>query len=100
MTELSNPEIRKFKATAQRLKPMLKVGHAGLSPAFLKTVDEALMSHELIKIKFDDFKDKRKVLAPELAEKTSSHLVTLIGNVVVLYRKKPEKVVTEEVIPD
>jgi len=92
MMELSNAEVRKFKATAQRMKPMLKIGHAGLSPEFLKTVDETLKSHELIKIKFDDFKDKRKELAPQLAEKTSSHLVTLLGNVVVLYRKKEDTV--------
>src|SRR5688572_15341136 len=33
--ELSNREIRELKARAQRLKPMLKVGREGLSPAFL-----------------------------------------------------------------
>ncbi len=91
MTELSNAEVRKFKAAAQGMKAMLKVGHAGLSPEFLKTVDETLKSHELIKVKFDDFKEKRKQLAPELAEKTSSHLVTLLGNVAVLYRKKTDE---------
>ncbi|MDB6038935.1 MAG: binding protein [Verrucomicrobiales bacterium] len=91
MTELTNAEVRKFKAAAQLMKPMLKIGHAGLSPEFIKMVDETLKSHELIKIKFDDLKEKRKQLAPELAEKTSSHLVTLLGNVVVLYRKKAEK---------
>ena len=91
MTELTNAEVRKFKAAAQLMKPMLKIGHAGLSPEFIKMVDETLKSHELIKIKFDDLKEKRKQLAPELAEKTSSHLVTLLGNVVVLYRRKAEK---------
>jgi len=91
MMELSNAEVRKFKATAQRMKAMLKIGRAGLSPEFLKTVDETLKSHELIKVKFEDFKEKRKLLAPELAEKTSSHLVTLVGNVAVLYRKKTKE---------
>ena len=89
MTELSNAEIRQFKATAQRMKPILKIGRQGLSPQFIKTVDETLALHELIKIKFDDHKEEKKQLAPELAEKTGSHLVTLLGNVVVLYRKKP-----------
>lgn len=92
MTELTNAEVRKFKAAAQLMKPMLKMGHAGLSPEFIKMVDETLKSHELIKIKFDDLKEQRKQLAPELAEKTSSHLVTLLGNIVVLYRKKAEKI--------
>jgi len=87
---LSNPEIRKLKAAAQRMKATFKVGKAGLSPQFLQSVDEGLKHHELIKVKFDEFKEQKKELAPVLAEKTSSHLVMQVGNVVVLYRQKPE----------
>ena len=87
---LSNPEIRKLKAAAQRMKATFKVGKAGLSPQFLQSVDEGLKHHELIKVKFDEFKEQKKELAPVLAEKTSSHLIMQVGNVVVLYRQKPE----------
>jgi RNA-binding protein len=89
MQPLTNPEIRKLKATAQRLKPMLKVGKSGVTPEFLSSVAAAFESHELIKIKLEDFKDQRKTIAPQLAEKTNSHLVTLLGHVVVLYRPRP-----------
>ena len=88
MQELTNAEIRKLKARGQLLEPMLKVGKAGLSEGFLKSVDEALAHHELIKVKFADFKEEKKTLAPLLAEKTASHLVMRVGNVAVLYRKK------------
>jgi RNA-binding protein len=87
---LSNPQIRKFKAAAQSLEPMLKVGKGGLSVAFIRTVSEALDQHELVKIKFSEFKDQKKELAPLLAEKTGSHLVMRVGNVMVLHRPKPE----------
>ncbi len=90
MEKLPNPEIRKLKATAQRLKPILHVGKGGLSDAFVRSVDAAFEHHELIKIKFSDFKEAKHDLAPQLAEKTNSYLITLLGNVVVLYRKKPE----------
>lgn len=90
LPDLSNPEIRKLKATAQRMKATFKVGKAGLSPQFLQSVDEGLKHHELIKVKFDEFKEQKKELAPLLAEKTSSHLIMQVGNVVVLYRQKPE----------
>ncbi|MDB6125588.1 MAG: hypothetical protein JWQ71_4581 [Pedosphaera sp.] len=89
-TPLTNAELRKLKARAQLLEPMLKVGKAGLSEGFLKSVDEALKLHELVKIKFVDFKEEKKTLAPQLAEKTSSELIMRVGNVAVLYRKKPE----------
>jgi RNA-binding protein len=86
---LTNPQIRKFKAAAQLLEPMLKVGKAGLSDGFIRTVADALDRHELVKIKFAEFKAEKKELAPLLAEKTGSHLVMRVGNVMVLHRPKP-----------
>jgi RNA-binding protein len=90
LTPLTNAEIRQHKAAAQRLKPMLKLGRQGLSAQFIQSVAEALKHHGLIKVKFDEFKDQRKTLAPELAEKTESHLVALVGHVAVLFRPKAE----------
>ena len=86
---LTNPQIRKFKAAAQRLEPLLKIGKAGLSDAFIRTVSAELDRHELVKIKFAEFKADKKTLAPLLAEKTSSHLVMRVGNVMVLHRPQP-----------
>jgi RNA-binding protein len=89
MLSLTNPQIRDLRAQAQRLKATLKVGKEGLSPQFLAALDDTLKHHELVKVKFDEFKEQKKELAPQLAEKSRSHLVTRIGNVVVLYRPRP-----------
>ena len=89
MISLTNAQIRALKAQAQRLKATLKIGKEGLSPQFLAALAELLNHHELVKVKFDDFKEQKKELAPQLAEKSGSHLVTRVGNVVVLYRPKP-----------
>jgi len=48
-----------------------------------------LKHHELVKVKFDDFKEQKKELAQQLAEKSGSHLVTRVGNVAALFRPKP-----------
>lgn len=88
MNPLTQAEIRELKARAQRLEPILKMGKQGLSPSFIKSVEEVLALRELIKVKFVEFKEQRKQLAPELAEKTGSCLVTLVGHVAVLYKKK------------
>ncbi len=90
---LTTAQISRLRSLAQKLESNIKVGKQGLSEPFLATVRDALARRELIKVKFDDFKDQRKVLAPELAAKTESVLVTLIGNVAVLYRQNenPEK---------
>jgi RNA-binding protein len=91
MDPLSNAQIRALKAQAQRLKAMLKIGKEGLSPQFLAALNELLNYHELVKVKFDEFKEQKKELTPQLAEKSGSHLVTRVGNVVVLYRPKPDE---------
>ena len=80
--ELSNRELRELKARAQLLKPMLKVGKEGLSPAFLKAVDEVLAHHELVKVKFDEFKEQKKQLGPKLAQDLGARVVMQVGHVV------------------
>jgi RNA-binding protein len=86
---LDNVEKRKLKAAAQRLEPVLKLGKGGASEAFVKSLDEALTRHELVKIKFADFKEMKKEIAPQLAGKTASSLILRVGNVAVYYRKRP-----------
>lgn len=98
MIELTNAQIRELKAQAQRMKATLKIGKDGVTPAFLKALDNALNHHELLKVKFDDLKDQKKELAPQVAEKTGSHLVTRVGNVIVLYRPKPPEEASEPTV--
>jgi len=88
MQPLTNAKIRELKARAQLLKPALKVGKEGLTPQFFAELDAMLKHLELLKVKFADHKEEKKVLAPQLAEKSGSHLITRVGNVVVLYRPK------------
>ena len=89
MSEMTNATLRELKARAQLLKPTLKVGKDGLSPQFLAEVEATLKHLELIKVKFEQFKEEKKELSLQLAERTGSHIVTRVGHVVVLFRPKP-----------
>lgn len=89
MHELTNAEIRALKARAQRMDATFKVGREGLSAAFIAAVAEALQHRELLKVRFDEFKERKKELAPQLAERTGSRLIMRVGNVAVLYRPAP-----------
>jgi RNA-binding protein len=102
MEPLTNAQVRQFKARAQKMKATIKIGKEGLSPQFLRALDDALKHRELVKVKFDNFKDRKKELTPQLAEKTGSYLVTRVGNVVVLYRPAPSTAAAgeEEVVSD
>lgn len=85
----SKREIRELKSRSQRLDAHLKIGKAGVTDGFIRSLDEMLTLHELIKVKFVEFKDRKDELMPELAIKTRSHLIFRVGHVAVYYRKKP-----------
>lgn len=76
---------------AHEIKPVVMIGRNGMSDSVIKAVDEALAIHELIKVKFVDFKESRYDLAKVIAEKTESILVRVIGNVAIYYREHEEK---------
>ncbi|KAB2675595.1 MAG: YhbY family RNA-binding protein [Verrucomicrobia bacterium] len=89
-TRLPGAVVRQLRSRAQKLEPVIKVGHAGASPALLKSLDDALTLHELVKIRLTDHKDQKKEVARQLADASRSHLVWLIGHCVVLYRERPK----------
>ncbi len=83
---LSRREIADLKARAQHLNPVLKLGKAGLTPAFVTSLGQALRDHSLLKVKFLDFKDERHELAARLAAEAGCHLVAVIGHVAIFYQ--------------
>ena len=86
---MTNAEKRALKARAQKLEPVVKLGHGGLSDAFVRSLDEALTLHGLVKMKFTDHKEAKKTLVPQIAERTGSALVMQVGHVAVFFRAKP-----------
>ena len=71
---------------AHSLKPVVMIGSNGLTEAIIKAVDQELENHEMIKVKYVDYKEDRKELSRQLAENTAAHLVRVIGNIAILYR--------------
>jgi RNA-binding protein len=80
------PTLRELKRRAQLLQPVVKVGHEGLSDGLLAALDRALADHGLVKVRFTDHKDERKELARELAARSGSAIVLLVGHTVTLHR--------------
>ncbi len=91
MKFLTGAQRKYLRGKAHSLSPVVQVGKQGITPDLIKAVNEALDFHELIKVKFVDFKEERKDLSREIAERTSSEAVGLIGNVAILYRQQPDE---------
>jgi len=90
--QLTPKERQALKALAHGLKPVVLLGSAGLSPAVVKEIDRALLSHELIKVKVPgDDRTEREELFASLAESLSAARVQAIGKLLVLFRPAPQQ---------
>ena len=87
MIPLNVKQKRKLKSLAHHLKPVVYIGRNGITDTVIEAVDKALSAHELIKVKFIDFKDEKKNIIQNIAEKTDSAFISIIGNVAILFRQ-------------
>ena len=88
--ELTSKKRAELKAQAHGLDPIAQIGKFGVTPEALAHIDKSLADHQLIKVKFIGFKEKRRELSDEIAGATGSTLVDVIGNVAILYRDSLE----------
>lgn len=86
MTTLDGAQRKYLRGLAHGLKPVVQIGRQGLTETLLRNLDEALEHHELIKVKFQDFKDQKRALADEIDERLGSERVGLIGHTAIFYR--------------
>ncbi|MDJ0849408.1 MAG: ribosome assembly RNA-binding protein YhbY [Myxococcota bacterium] len=87
---LTGQQRRRLRALAHGLKPVVHVGEGGLAPSVIGAIDQALLDHELVKVRLHEPEDK-KAMARDMAEKSRSALCGLVGHTVILYRPHPEK---------
>ena len=87
MSTLNSSQRKELRSLAHHLDPIVLIGAKGVTATVITSVDQALEAHELIKIKFNDFKDAKKELTEEIAESTSCEIAGIIGHVATLYRQ-------------
>ena len=90
METLSSAQRKKLRAMAHHLQPSVFLGKAGVSDSFMSEVEHSLNTHELIKLKFVNFKPERKEIARDIAERSNAHIAGILGNVCIFYRPHPE----------
>ena len=96
---LSERQKRHLRGLAHPLKPVIRLGNAGLTEAVVREMARALNDHELIKVKAPGGdRGARDALIEALAERTGSALVHRIGNVAIYYRPRAE--LPKILIPD
>ena len=88
---LSDKQLRYLRGRAHALKPIIQIGHQGLSEGVLGATRRALADHELVKLRIQAAdRAARDALLAELVRQTGSALVARIGHVAVLFQADPK----------
>lgn len=88
---LSSKERAELRGEAHHLTASVHVGQHGVTEALKQTLDDALRTHELVKIQFGRNADVTvKEAANELAEAMGADVVQTIGKTATLFRHNPD----------
>jgi RNA-binding protein len=81
-----------LRAAAHHLDPIVHVGHGGITRTVISSLDDALRTHELVKVQLGKKLDvSAKDAAAHLAAATHAEVIQVIGHTCTVYRPKPEK---------
>jgi len=92
MQKLEGFQRKYLRGLAHGLKPVVLIGQKGLTNELLKSADQAFLSHELIKVKFNDFKEKgqKEEISKTLEKETGSQLVGSVGHIYIFFRQQED----------
>jgi len=88
---MTSAEKAAWRARAQTLKPAVKVGRDGVTPALVKELDAALRRAELVKVRFAEGREVLQKQCAELAAAVKAECVGGLGHVASFYRVMPVK---------
>jgi RNA-binding protein len=90
MDRLQGYQKRFLRGIAHSLKPVVFVGQKGFTDALAGALDEALDHHELVKVKFVEFKDKDKKrgLIRQIEKAAACELVGMVGHTATFFRRQ------------
>ena len=88
---ITSKERAELRAEAHHLSPMVHIGHQGLTDTLFQAIDDALRTHELVKVALVKAADvKPQDASHALAEKLGADVVQTIGRTCTLYRHNPD----------
>lgn len=92
MSDLTSKQRAFLRRLAHKLKPVVHIGSDGVTRALLASVQDALKTRELLKVKvLDTAPQKARASADQIAAGLEGvRIPQTIGRTIVLYRRHPE----------
>lgn len=90
MKTLNPKQKRQLKLKAIRINPVVLIGAKGLTEAVQKEIQQALLHHELIKIRFHQHDREALIAAADtICAFQEATLIDRMGHVIVIYKPLP-----------
>lgn len=90
--ELTGGQARYLRGLGHHLEAIIQIGKEGITDGLVKAVKEALLAHELIKVRvLQEAPIDRKEAGPELAKLAVCSLAQTIGRTLLFYKRHPNK---------
>lgn len=94
MLQISPAQRRHLRGLAHSLKPVVMIGHQGLTPAVVRETQISLAAHELIKVRvLGDDRELREQWIQQLCEELGAAPVQHVGKLLVLYKPADKPVI-------
>jgi len=88
---LTSKQARYLRGLGHHLTPLAMIGREGISTTLVKSVQDILKAHELVKVRVqNNCPQGRKEAAAELAERTGAQVAQVIGKTFLLFRANPD----------
>ena len=87
MQQLTSSQRRYLRGQGSLIRPHIHIGKNGLAEQVISAIDEALDDHELIKVRFLEFKQEKKELSADIEKICNCEMVGMIGHVAVFFRR-------------
>lgn len=98
---LTSKQRSYLRGLGHHLEPVILVGREGLTEGLCLATSQALLQHEVVKIRLSETalesaEQDRHELAATLSERCRAALVQVVGKVALLYRSSPRKRAPDE----
>lgn len=96
MNMLTSKQRALLKGIASSYETIFQIGKGGISDNLIQQVSDALRKRELIKLRvLENSEYSAREASQELAEKTGSEVVQVIGSRFILFKRNPKEPVID-----
>lgn len=88
---LDNERIRLLRGKCHQLQPVVMIAGDGLTDNISHAISEALLTHELIKIRIRADREQRAAISERILQDTGAVKIMNIGQVLCVYKRHPEQ---------